>query len=135
MRSTNSSSVSGTSSSRQAELYTCSSLSATQRRMSSSRSFSQSKLAAALRRPAATSLRMSIAAHVTVFARRAKAEAWARTPCIMPAFPHPMRRETPMSDQALRDLLRAQLDDVKAKGLYKRERQLQGPQGSAIRVG
>src|SRR5438876_2229288 len=40
-----------------------------------------------------------------------------------------------MSDQALRDLLRAQLDDVKAKGLYKRERQLQGPQGSAIRVG
>src|SRR5438552_6644655 len=40
-----------------------------------------------------------------------------------------------MSDQALRDLLRAQLDDLKAKNLYKRERQLQGPQGSAIRVG
>src|SRR5438876_6988407 len=40
-----------------------------------------------------------------------------------------------MSDQALRDLLRAQLDDLKARGLYKRERQLQGPQGSAIRVG
>src|SRR5437879_6324752 len=46
-----------------------------------------------------------------------------------------LQRETPMSDQALRDVLRAQLDDVKAKGLYKRERQLQGPQGSAIRVG
>src|SRR5438552_14361445 len=40
-----------------------------------------------------------------------------------------------MSDQALRDLLRAQLDDLKSKGLFKRERQLQGPQGSAIRVG
>ena len=40
-----------------------------------------------------------------------------------------------MSDQALREQLRAQLDDVKAKGLYKRERQLQGPQGAAIRVG
>src|SRR6516225_5053279 len=40
-----------------------------------------------------------------------------------------------MSDQNLRKLLRPQLDDLKAKGLYKRERQLQGPQGSAIRVG
>src|SRR3984957_6423200 len=39
-----------------------------------------------------------------------------------------------MSQQRLRDLLRTQLDDLKAKGLYKRERQLQGPQGSAIRV-
>src|SRR5438034_9917934 len=40
-----------------------------------------------------------------------------------------------MSDLALRELLRTQLDDLKAKGLFKRERQLQGPQGSAIRVG
>src|SRR5213593_4473368 len=40
-----------------------------------------------------------------------------------------------MSDTSMRDLLRTQLDDLKAKGLYKRERQLQGPQGSAIRVG
>src|SRR5882762_7745677 len=40
-----------------------------------------------------------------------------------------------MSDLALRELLRTQLDDLKAKGLYKRERYLQGPQGSAIRVG
>src|SRR5580693_8332941 len=39
-----------------------------------------------------------------------------------------------MSQHRLRDLLRTQLDDLKAKGLYKRERQLQGPQGSAIRV-
>src|SRR5947209_13843157 len=39
-----------------------------------------------------------------------------------------------MSDTRLRELLRAQLDDLRAKGLYKRERQLQGPQGSAIRV-
>src|ERR1700731_3671409 len=40
----------------------------------------------------------------------------------------------PMSDQRLRDLLRPQLDDLKPRGLYKLERQLQGPQGSAIRV-
>lgn len=40
-----------------------------------------------------------------------------------------------MSDQRLRDILGAQLDDLKSKGLYKRERQLQGPQGSAITVG
>ena len=39
-----------------------------------------------------------------------------------------------MSHQRLRDLLRTQLDDLKAKGLYKRERQLQGPQGAAIKV-
>ena len=39
-----------------------------------------------------------------------------------------------MSNQRLRALLQSQLDDLKAKGLYKRERQLQGPQGSAIRV-
>ena len=35
-----------------------------------------------------------------------------------------------MSDQKLRQVLRPQLDDLKAKGLYKRERQLQGPQGA-----
>ena len=39
-----------------------------------------------------------------------------------------------MSDQLLLDALRPQLADLKSRGLYKRERQLQGPQGSAIRV-
>jgi glycine C-acetyltransferase len=39
-----------------------------------------------------------------------------------------------MSDQPLRRHLRAQLDDIQARGLYKRERQLQTPQGSGIRV-
>jgi glycine C-acetyltransferase len=39
-----------------------------------------------------------------------------------------------MSDTRLRESLRSQLEDVRAKGLYKRERQLQSPQGSAIRV-
>jgi glycine C-acetyltransferase len=39
-----------------------------------------------------------------------------------------------MPDQRLRDSLRGQLDDLTAKGLLKRERFLQGPQGSAIRV-
>src|SRR5438128_4040400 len=39
-----------------------------------------------------------------------------------------------MSDHRLCDLLRAQLEDLKSRGLYKRERQLQGPQGSAIAV-
>ncbi len=40
-----------------------------------------------------------------------------------------------MSDNHLREFLRPQLDDLRGRGLYKRERQLQGPQGSAIRVG
>jgi glycine C-acetyltransferase len=39
-----------------------------------------------------------------------------------------------MSATRLRELMRGQLDDLQAHGLYKRERQLQGPQGSAIRV-
>jgi glycine C-acetyltransferase len=39
-----------------------------------------------------------------------------------------------MSDQRLRNHLASQLVDLQAKGLFKRERQLQGPQGSAIRV-
>jgi glycine C-acetyltransferase len=39
-----------------------------------------------------------------------------------------------MNDQRLRDYLGSQLDDLKARGLFKRERQLQGPQGPAIRV-
>src|SRR4051794_7487284 len=39
-----------------------------------------------------------------------------------------------MSDSKIRQQLRAQLDDLQAKGLYKRERQLQGPQGAAIQV-
>src|SRR3954469_2356234 len=39
-----------------------------------------------------------------------------------------------MSDSKLRDVLRTQLDDIRARGLYKRERQIQGPQGPAIKV-
>jgi glycine C-acetyltransferase len=40
-----------------------------------------------------------------------------------------------MSDTPLRQVLAAQLDDIRQRGLYKQERQLLGPQGSAIRVG
>ena len=40
-----------------------------------------------------------------------------------------------MSDKPLRQALRPQLDDLRAKGLYKRERLLEGPQGPTIRVG
>src|SRR5246127_5365964 len=40
-----------------------------------------------------------------------------------------------MSDRHLLQVLTPQLDDLRARGLYKTERQLQGPQGSAIRVG
>lgn len=40
-----------------------------------------------------------------------------------------------MSDTRLREQLKTQLEDLRSKGLYKRERQLQGPQGSAIQVG
>jgi glycine C-acetyltransferase len=40
-----------------------------------------------------------------------------------------------MSDKNLRELLRTQLDDLRGRGLYKHERQLQSPQDSAIRVG
>jgi glycine C-acetyltransferase len=40
-----------------------------------------------------------------------------------------------MSALRLRDLLRDQLENLQRLGLFKRERQLQGPQGSAIRVG
>src|SRR5438034_8290265 len=39
-----------------------------------------------------------------------------------------------MSDARLRDVLRTQLDDLRAKGLYKRERLIQSPQGTAITV-
>jgi glycine C-acetyltransferase len=39
-----------------------------------------------------------------------------------------------MSDQHLRNVLQPQLEDLKSRGLYKRERHLQGPQGAAIRV-
>jgi glycine C-acetyltransferase len=39
-----------------------------------------------------------------------------------------------MGCQRLCDFLAFQLDDLKAKGLFKRERQLQGPQGAWIRV-
>ncbi|MBX9678634.1 MAG: glycine C-acetyltransferase [Gemmataceae bacterium] len=40
-----------------------------------------------------------------------------------------------MSDRKLREQLQIQLDDLRSKGLYKRERMLQGPQGADIRVG
>jgi glycine C-acetyltransferase len=39
-----------------------------------------------------------------------------------------------MSDTSFRDLLKTQLSDLRSRGLYKRERLLQGPQSSAIRV-
>jgi glycine C-acetyltransferase len=39
-----------------------------------------------------------------------------------------------MSDTSLRENLAGQLNDLRERGLYKRERLLQGPQGSAIRV-
>src|SRR5260370_147405 len=40
-----------------------------------------------------------------------------------------------MSDTRLRELLQKDLDDLPARRLYKRERQLQAPQGAAIHVG
>jgi glycine C-acetyltransferase len=40
-----------------------------------------------------------------------------------------------MSDKHLREVIRPQLDDVRARGLYKNERQIEGPQGASIRVG
>lgn len=40
-----------------------------------------------------------------------------------------------MSDRRLVEVVRGQLDDLQARGLYKRERLLQGPQGAVIRVG
>jgi glycine C-acetyltransferase len=39
-----------------------------------------------------------------------------------------------MSDTHLLRVLRPQLDDLRAKGLYKRERQIEGPQGADIQV-
>jgi glycine C-acetyltransferase len=39
-----------------------------------------------------------------------------------------------MSDTHLLQTLRPQLDDIRARGLYKRERQIQSPQGPQIRV-
>src|SRR5438270_5429439 len=39
-----------------------------------------------------------------------------------------------MSDTSLRELLTTELSDLRSRGLYKRERLLQGPQGSDIRV-
>src|SRR6516165_12075253 len=39
-----------------------------------------------------------------------------------------------MSDLSLRQVLSSELDAIRQKGLYKQERQLLGPQGSAIRV-
>ncbi|HXG09495.1 MAG TPA: glycine C-acetyltransferase [Gemmataceae bacterium] len=40
-----------------------------------------------------------------------------------------------MSDTHLLQVLKPQLDDLRARGLYKHERRLQGPQGAAVRVG
>jgi glycine C-acetyltransferase len=40
-----------------------------------------------------------------------------------------------MSDTKLRDHLRTQIEQLKETGLYKRERQMQSPQGPSIRVG
>jgi glycine C-acetyltransferase len=40
-----------------------------------------------------------------------------------------------MSDTRLRELLKAQLADIQTKGLTKRERRIQSPQSSAVRVG
>src|SRR5262245_21826309 len=40
-----------------------------------------------------------------------------------------------MSDTHLLQVLGPQLEDLRAKGLYKRERQIQTPQGAAVRVG
>jgi glycine C-acetyltransferase len=40
-----------------------------------------------------------------------------------------------MSDKHLLEVLRPQLEELKTKGLYKSERQIQGPQGAVIRVG
>jgi glycine C-acetyltransferase len=42
--------------------------------------------------------------------------------------------ESIMSNLRLDEHLQTQLDDLKARGLFKRERQLQGPQGSSIAV-
>jgi len=44
-------------------------------------------------------------------------------------------KEVSVSDRRLRAVLQTQLDEVKAKGLYKKERRLEGPQGPVIRVG
>src|SRR5207245_3882695 len=45
-----------------------------------------------------------------------------------------LKRLQTMSDSLLVDSLKSQLDDLRSRGLYKRERHLQGPQGAAIRV-
>src|SRR5262249_13811006 len=39
-----------------------------------------------------------------------------------------------MSDTRLREVLQGQLDDLKARGLYQRERLIHSPQGTAIAV-
>src|SRR5438128_11420497 len=39
-----------------------------------------------------------------------------------------------MSDTPLREHLQQQLNDLRSRGLYKRERVIQSPQGSAIQV-
>jgi glycine C-acetyltransferase len=57
-------------------------------------------------------------------------------PSIIPATDRPAKwsEVIPMSDTRLRDILRTQLADLQTKGLSKRERLIQSPQGTAIRV-
>jgi glycine C-acetyltransferase len=40
-----------------------------------------------------------------------------------------------MSDAVLREVLRGQLDDIRSRGLFKKEREILSPQSSSIRVG
>src|SRR5271170_6167746 len=47
----------------------------------------------------------------------------------------PATGERSMSDTQVRQILQQQLDDIRQRGLYKRERFIEGPQGSSIRVG
>src|SRR5262245_37509852 len=53
----------------------------------------------------------------------------------MPASQPSPTREPAMSDTHLVQVLRPQLDDLRAKGLYKSERQIQSAQGAEIAVG
>src|SRR5689334_20185405 len=62
--------------------------------------------------------------------------ATAGSACLqaLPAVAAKPSRGIPMSDAKLRQALRTQLDDLQAKGLYKRERQIQSPQNPVITV-
>src|SRR5437588_11861023 len=58
----------------------------------------------------------------------------AKLPLRHDPSPRGERRRLPMSDTKLRQVLRTQLDDLQAKGLYKHERQIQSPQNPVITV-